>query len=153
MAGPECARGGGVSHFLAEKRGVSFTLFKKMHENAIFSPIRGGGGSYAGYALCWIHHWYGTTAITNILLFQCGDQTKLISTLKVLKTPTFFVNTLSSDTSTRENIFNVRQPATGLQLTQPLIHACIHIITCCTRKKKKFNNYLSTDPNKLIIVI
>ena len=25
-----------------------------MHENAIFSPIR--GGAYAGYALCWIRH-------------------------------------------------------------------------------------------------
>ena len=43
MADPVCARGGGVSHILAEKRGVSFTLFKKMHENAIFPPIRGGG--------------------------------------------------------------------------------------------------------------
>ena len=41
---PECARGGGVSHILPEKRGVSFTLLKKMHENAIFSPIGGGGG-------------------------------------------------------------------------------------------------------------
>ena len=28
-ADPECARGGGVSHILAEKRGVSFTLLKK----------------------------------------------------------------------------------------------------------------------------
>ena len=44
MADLECARGGGVSHILAEKRGVSFTLFKKMHENAIFPPITGGGG-------------------------------------------------------------------------------------------------------------
>ena len=44
MVYPECARGGGVSHILAEKRGVSFTLFKKMHENTIFSPIRGEGG-------------------------------------------------------------------------------------------------------------
>ena len=43
VADPECARGGGVSHILAEKRGVSFTLFKKLHENAIFSPRRGGG--------------------------------------------------------------------------------------------------------------
>ena len=43
VADPECARGGGVSHILAEKRGVSFTLFKKMHENAIFSPKKGGG--------------------------------------------------------------------------------------------------------------
>ena len=33
MAYPECARGRGVSHILAEKRGVSFT-FKKMDENA-----------------------------------------------------------------------------------------------------------------------
>ena len=53
---PECARGRGVSHILAEKRGVSFTLFKKMHGNSIFSPITGGGGAYAGYALCWIRH-------------------------------------------------------------------------------------------------
>ena len=44
VADPECARGGGVSHILAEKRGVSFTLFKTMHENSIFSPITGGGG-------------------------------------------------------------------------------------------------------------
>ena len=44
VADPECARGGGVSHILAEKSGVSFTLFKKMHENSIFSPITGGGG-------------------------------------------------------------------------------------------------------------
>ena len=55
MANPECARGEGVNHNLAEKRGVSFTLFLKMHENAIFSLIR-GGGAYAGYALCWIRH-------------------------------------------------------------------------------------------------
>ena len=57
VADPECARGGGVSHILAEKRGVSFTLFQKMHENAIFSPrTEGEGGAYAGYALCWIRH-------------------------------------------------------------------------------------------------
>ena len=55
VADPECARGGGVSHILAEKRGVSFTLFKNMHENSIFLPIM-GGGAYAGYALCWIRH-------------------------------------------------------------------------------------------------
>ena len=29
VADPECARGGGVSHILPEKRGVSFTLLKK----------------------------------------------------------------------------------------------------------------------------
>ena len=58
VADPECARGGGISHILAEKRGVSFTLLKKMHKNLIFSPITGGGGgAYAGYALCWIRHW------------------------------------------------------------------------------------------------
>ena len=28
VADPECARGGAVSHILAEKRGVSFTFFK-----------------------------------------------------------------------------------------------------------------------------
>ena len=46
MADPECARGGGVSHILAEKRIVSFTLFQKMHENAIFLKFTnmGGGG-------------------------------------------------------------------------------------------------------------
>ena len=55
VAYPECARGGGVSHILAEKRGVSFTVLKKMHENSIFSPIR-GEGAYDGYALCWIRH-------------------------------------------------------------------------------------------------
>ena len=54
VADPECARGGGVSHILAEKRGVSFALFENMHENSIFLPIMGGG--YAGYALCWIRH-------------------------------------------------------------------------------------------------
>ena len=43
MTDPECARGGGVSHILAEKRDVTFTLLKKMHENAIFLPVRGGG--------------------------------------------------------------------------------------------------------------
>ena len=54
MADPECARGGGVSHILAEKRVLASLYFKKMHENAIFLPIR--GGAYAGYALCWIRH-------------------------------------------------------------------------------------------------
>ena len=44
VADPECARGGGISHILAEKRGVSFTLLKKMHKNLIFSPITGVGG-------------------------------------------------------------------------------------------------------------
>ena len=43
VADLECTRGGGVSHILAEKRGVSSTLLKKMHEYAIFSPIKGGG--------------------------------------------------------------------------------------------------------------
>ena len=54
VAYPECAKGGGVSHILTEKRGVSFTLSQKMHENAIFPPIRGGGRTpgtpYAGSA-------------------------------------------------------------------------------------------------------
>ena len=44
MADPECARGGGVSHIMAEKKGVSFILLKKMHENLIFPPITGGRG-------------------------------------------------------------------------------------------------------------
>ena len=44
VADLECARGGGVSHISAEKRGVSFILFKNMHENSIFSPITGEGG-------------------------------------------------------------------------------------------------------------
>ena len=43
VADPECARGGGVRHILAEKR-VLASLLQKMHENVIFSPIRGGGG-------------------------------------------------------------------------------------------------------------
>ena len=53
VADPESARGVGVSHILAEKRCVSFTLFQKMHGNAIFSPRRGGrtpGTPYAGSA-------------------------------------------------------------------------------------------------------
>ena len=55
VADPECARGGGVSHIFAEKRGVGFTLFEKMHENSIFPPITGGrrptpGTPYAGSA-------------------------------------------------------------------------------------------------------
>ena len=41
VADSECARGGGVSHILAEKGLLA--SFQKMHENAIFSPIRGGG--------------------------------------------------------------------------------------------------------------
>ena len=44
VADPEWARGGGVSHILAEKRGVSFTLLKKCIKNSIFSPITWGGG-------------------------------------------------------------------------------------------------------------
>ena len=44
VADSECARGGGVKHILAEKRGVSFTFFQKMHENAIFSPRTRGVG-------------------------------------------------------------------------------------------------------------
>ena len=48
VADPECARGGGVSHNLAEKRGVSFALLKKMHENSKLSPITGGGGGTPG---------------------------------------------------------------------------------------------------------
>ena len=54
MLYPECARGGGANHILAEKRGVSFNLFQKRHENAIFLPIGGGGSTpstpYAGSA-------------------------------------------------------------------------------------------------------
>ena len=49
VADPECARGGGVSHIFAEKRGVGFTLFEKMHENSIFPPIT-PGTPYAGSA-------------------------------------------------------------------------------------------------------
>ena len=62
VADPECATGGGVSHILAEKRDFSFTSLKKMHENSIFSPIMGGGGAFAGYALCWIRHWVACSA-------------------------------------------------------------------------------------------
>ena len=53
MADPDCARGGGVSHILAEKRVLASLYFKKMHENAIFLPIRGGGGTPA---TPWIRH-------------------------------------------------------------------------------------------------
>ena len=48
MADQECARGGGVSHILAEKRLLASLYSKKMHENAIFQPIRGGGGRTPG---------------------------------------------------------------------------------------------------------
>ena len=50
VADSECARGGGVRHILAEKRGGSFTFFQKMHENAISSPraVGGGGGRKPG---------------------------------------------------------------------------------------------------------
>ena len=50
VADPECARGGGVSHILAEKGLLASLYSKKMHKNAVFSPIR--EGAYAGYALC-----------------------------------------------------------------------------------------------------
>ena len=43
VADPECARGGSVSHILAEKGLLASLYSKKMHENATFSPIRGGG--------------------------------------------------------------------------------------------------------------
>ena len=68
MADPECARGGGVSHILAEKRGVSFTLFKKMHENAIFSPIRGGGGRTPGTPYRGTPYAGSATGIIHIVL-------------------------------------------------------------------------------------
>ena len=57
VANPECARGGGLSHILADKRGVNVTLFQKMHENAIlFNNKEGGrtpGTPYAGSATAW----------------------------------------------------------------------------------------------------
>ena len=66
VAYPECAKRGGLSHILAEKRGVSFTLFQKMHENAIFSPIRGGGRTpgtpYDGPAIAMSQHENRTSA-------------------------------------------------------------------------------------------
>ena len=45
----------GVNHILAKKKGVNFTFFLKLHENAIFSLMRWGGGRkpatpYAGSA-------------------------------------------------------------------------------------------------------
>ena len=53
VAYPEYARGG-VSHILAEKRGVSFTLFPQMHKNAKIFTNEGGGRTpappYAGSA-------------------------------------------------------------------------------------------------------
>ena len=43
VADPECARGGGVNHIWL-KKGVLASLYsKKTHENAIFSPRKGGG--------------------------------------------------------------------------------------------------------------
>ena len=54
VADPECARGGGVSHILAEK-GVLASLFsQKCMKMQYF--YQEGGGAYAGYALCWIRH-------------------------------------------------------------------------------------------------
>ena len=54
VADPECAKGGGLSHILAEKKRVLASLYyKKMHENSIFPPITGGrtpGMPYAGSA-------------------------------------------------------------------------------------------------------
>ena len=58
VADPECARGGGVSHILAEKGMLASLYFKKMHQNTIFSPKTGGGGAYAGSA-------------TVVLLLRC----------------------------------------------------------------------------------
>ena len=49
VADPECERGGGVSHILAEKRGVSFILFQKCMKMQYFHKEGGGG-------LCWIRH-------------------------------------------------------------------------------------------------
>ena len=70
VADVECARVGGVSHIFPEKKGVSFTFLKKMHENAIFSLIRGRGRTpatpYAGPATaCYI---IGTHS-NNVLLW------------------------------------------------------------------------------------
>ena len=58
VADPECARGGGVSHILAEKRVLALLYSKKCMKNQYFHQERGGGGggAYAGYALCWIRH-------------------------------------------------------------------------------------------------
>ena len=43
VADPECARGGGVSHILAEKRGVSFTFFQKNAWKCNIFTKKGGG--------------------------------------------------------------------------------------------------------------
>ena len=48
VADPEYARGGGVSHILAEKGLLASLFSQKMHENAIFSPISWGGGGVEG---------------------------------------------------------------------------------------------------------
>ena len=42
MVDPECAKGGGVSHILAEKRGVSFTSLKKCMKVQYFHQEGGG---------------------------------------------------------------------------------------------------------------
>ena len=74
MADPECARGGGVSHILAEKRGVSFTSFQIMHENAIFFHQEGGGRTpgtpYAGSATDQSTRYlnFGTLSSTNCVV-------------------------------------------------------------------------------------
>ena len=69
---------GGVSHILAEKRGVSFTLFQKMHENSIFSPRTGGGGVRRvrpmldpplTYVMLWVKE---QAAQPELTIIQCG---------------------------------------------------------------------------------
>ena len=73
VADPQCARGGGVSHILAEKRGVSFTLFKKMHENSIFSPRTGWrtpGAPYAGSATAICSGAFRTLPIEKLHFFS-----------------------------------------------------------------------------------
>ena len=58
VADPECARGEGVSHILAEKRGVSFTLFQRNAWKCnIFTKK---------YALCWIRHWLEELGVLEI---------------------------------------------------------------------------------------
>ena len=63
VADPECAREGGVSHILSEK-GLLASLYSKKCMTMQYFHQSGGGGAYAGYALCWIRHW-------DLFLGQC----------------------------------------------------------------------------------
>ena len=60
MEDPESARAGGVSHILAEKRGVSLTIFQKKCMKMQYFHKEGGGRTpgtpYAGSATGFMEH-------------------------------------------------------------------------------------------------